>query len=82
MPIRLSVNIVKCQSFRRCLAVAPDVFEIDGNGKAQVVHATDAPREILLKAARSCPYRAITAVDEENGEQLFPPVRNPANQPD
>ena len=52
------------------------------NGKAQVVHATDAPREILLKAARSCPYRAITAVDEENGEQLFPPVRNPANQPD
>jgi ferredoxin len=77
MPIRLSVNTVKCQSYRRCRAVAPAVFGIDKDGKAEVLHAVDAPRDIILKAARSCPYRAITAVDEDSGEQLFPPVRNP-----
>jgi ferredoxin len=80
MPIRISVNSVKCQSYRRCLAVAPAVFGIDKDGKAEVLHAADAPRETLLKAARSCPYRAITAVDEDSGEQLFPPVKNPADQ--
>jgi len=81
MPIRLSVNTVKCQSYRRCLAVAPAVFGIDPDGKAQVLPAADAPRDIILKAARSCPYRAITAVDEDSGEQLFPPVRSPGDQP-
>jgi ferredoxin len=80
MPIRISVNIVKCQSYRRCLGVAPAVFGIDKDGKAEVLHPADAPRDILLKAARSCPYRAITAVDEDSGEQLFPPIRNPSDQ--
>jgi ferredoxin len=79
MPIRLSVNTAKCQSYRRCLAVAPAVFGIGKDGKAEVLHASDAPRDIGLKAARSCPYRAITAVDEDSGEQLFPPVRSPTD---
>jgi ferredoxin len=81
MPIRISVNTVKCQSYRRCLAVAPAVFGIDEDGKAEVLHAAHAPRDVLLKAARSCPYRAITAVDEDSGEQLFPPVRKPTERP-
>lgn len=80
MPIRISVNIVKCQSYRRCLAVAPAVFGIGEDGKAEVLHGANEPQDIILKAARSCPYRAITAVDEDSGEQLFPPVRNPTGQ--
>jgi ferredoxin len=80
MPIRISVNIVKCQSYRRCLAVAPAVFGIGKDGKAEVLHPAGASRDIILKAARSCPYRAITAVDEDSGEQLFPPVRNPSER--
>jgi ferredoxin len=80
MPIRISVDTVKCQAYRRCLAVAPTVFGIDKDGKAEVVHTADAAPDVLLKAARSCPYRAIVAVDEDSGEQLFPPVRKPSNR--
>ena len=77
MPIRVVVNTVKCQSYRRCIAAAPAVFAIGKDGKAEVVHPADASRETLLNAARSCPYRAITAIDEDSGQQLFPPLKPP-----
>ena len=31
-----------------------------------------APREVLLEAAESCPAGAITVVDEDTGEQIYP----------
>lgn len=79
MSVRVTVNENKCQSYRRCIAVAPAVFGIDtDSGKAQVLHGGDASPDLIVKAARSCPYRAITVVDESTGEQLFPPVRKPS----
>ena len=76
MTLRVTVNEVKCQSYRRCMAVAPAVFGIDADsGKAEVLHGSDAPQDLIVQAARSCPYRAITVVDEATGEQLFPPPR-------
>ena len=60
MAIRVSVNTAKCQSYQRCMAVAPAVFGIDASsGKAQVLHPVDASQDLIVKAARSCPYRAI-----------------------
>jgi ferredoxin len=79
MPIRLSVDLVKCQSYRRCIAVAPAVFGIGADGKVEVLQSADVPNETILKGARSCPYRAITAIDEATGEQLFPPIRKASN---
>jgi ferredoxin len=79
MTLRVAVNEIKCQSYRRCMAVAPAVFGIDAtSGKAEVLHGSDTPRELIVQAARSCPYRAITVVDESAGVQLFPPLRKPA----
>lgn len=75
--LRVTVNTDKCQSYRRCVSVAPAVFGIGVDGKASVLHPADAPREDIVKAARSCPYRAIAVVDEASGEQLFPPPRKP-----
>jgi ferredoxin len=79
MPIRVSVNTGKCQSYRRCLAVAPALFGIGADGKAEVIHPVDAPRETILKAARCCPYRAIAVLDTDSGEQLFPPINKSSN---
>jgi ferredoxin len=79
MPIRVSVDLVKCQAYRRCIAVAPAVFGIGADGKAEVLHSADTPDEVILKGVRSCPYRAITAIDEATGEQLFPPLRKSNN---
>jgi ferredoxin len=32
----------------------------------------DGPRELLIEAAESCPAGAISVVDTETGEQLYP----------
>ena len=76
MTLRVTVNELKCQSYRRCTAVAPAVFGVSTtSGKAEVLHGGDTSQDLILQAARSCPYRAITVVDESAGLQLFPPVR-------
>ena len=76
MTLRVTVDELKCQSYRRCTAVAPAVFGISAaSGKAEVLHGSDTSQDLIVQAARSCPYRAITVVDESAGLQLFPPVR-------
>ena len=79
MTLRVTVNELKCQAYRRCSAVAPAVFGINAtSGKAEVVHGSDTPQDLVVQAARSCPYRAITVIDEAAGVQLFPPLRQPS----
>jgi ferredoxin len=73
--LNVTVNTDKCQAYGACMKTAPDVFKPDAESKAQVVDPQAAADETVLKAARSCPYKAITVVDEETGQQLHPRVR-------
>jgi ferredoxin len=50
------------------------VFQLDDEGKSEVVNATGAGDGVIVSAARSCPVKAITVVDEA-GVQLFPPPK-------
>ena len=59
-----------------------DPFRIDAaTGKAEIFDATSTPQAQLVQAARSCPYRAITVIDEAAGVQLFPPPPRQAPAP-
>ena len=72
MPYKsIVVDREKCISAGSCVAVAPEVFELDGEGKAVVKNATGDSDEIILDAARACPTLAITIVDN-NGKQIVP----------
>ena len=51
------------------------VFRLNADNKSQSGDPTAAPDEVVLKAARCCPYRAITVIDAETGAQLIPRVR-------
>jgi ferredoxin len=51
--------------------VAPDVFELDEEGKAVVLDASSVDDEILLEAAKSCPLDAIILEDDE-GNRVYP----------
>ena len=73
--LNATINIDKCQSYGACMKIAPDVFKPDAENKAKVADPRAVDDETLLKAARSCPYKAITVVDEATGEQLHPRVR-------
>ena len=51
-----------------CAELAPNVFVV---GDTAAVIGT-GPDELTLSAARECPTEAITVVDSETGEQVFP----------
>ena len=73
--LRIEVAKSKCRSFGKCMSVAPDVFAADDEKKVRVIAGGSAPDETITKAAKSCPYRVIALIDEDTGEQVFPPVR-------
>ncbi|HSS42884.1 MAG TPA: ferredoxin [Solirubrobacterales bacterium] len=58
----------ECSAHGDCVEVAPQVFRLDDTA---VVIGT-GPDDLILEAAESCPAVAITIVDQESGETVFP----------
>ena len=71
MAYRIKIDRDKCQGIGACVGVAPDVFEMDNDGKAFVAHKEGADNDTLLAAAEACPLEAIMLYDE-TGEQVYP----------
>jgi ferredoxin len=57
-----------CSAHGDCAAIAPGVFRIDDIA----VVVGDADLDMLVKAAEACPAGAISVVDADTGEELFP----------
>jgi ferredoxin len=74
--LKITVNKTRCISSGDCTETAPAVFQLDADGKSDVVNPTGAGDSTILAAARSCPVKAITVLDEDSGTQLFPPPKN------
>lgn len=62
-----------CIGAASCVAVAPEVFEMDPENKAIIKKADGADDQTILDAAKSCPTNAIILKDE-NGKQVWPEV--------
>ncbi len=67
-----------CIGAAACVALLPEVFALDDEGKAIVlkaaqkdIEASNYSVEQLMEAAKSCPVSAITVFDDE-GKQLYP----------
>jgi len=71
--LKITVNKNKCIASGDCVETAPSVFRLGNDGKSEVANETGAPDGTIIAAARSCPVKAITVIDEATGEQLFPP---------
>lgn len=68
MTYRAVVDPNECSAHGDCVEIAPDVFRLDD---VAVVIGTGTPEEVL-EAAESCPAVAISVIDEESGETVFP----------
>jgi len=60
-----------CIGAASCIAVTPEVFELDNENKAVVKNKDAADDETIILAAQSCPTKAIVVYDEE-GNQIYP----------
>jgi ferredoxin len=74
--LEVTVSTQKCQAHGACLKTAPAVFRLSAENKASVIDPCAAPEEVVLTAARRCPYRAIAVVDAATGQQIYPRVRS------
>lgn len=57
-----------CAAHGDCVDIAPQVFEL--NDTAHVIG--NGPADLIMAAAEACPSVAISVVDEETGEQVYP----------
>ena len=57
-----------CLAHGDCETLAPDVFRVDDIA----VVIGEAPLEQLIAVAQGCPSAAISVIDTQSGEQLYP----------
>lgn len=82
--MRVRVDRELCIGAASCLALLPEVFELDEEGKAVIISKdgtkasewTDYAKipinaNLILEAARSCPTNAII-IEDDNGKQIYP----------
>ncbi len=58
----------ECSAHGDCVDIAPQVFQLDDT--ATVIGT--GPDELILEAAEVCPAVAISVIDSETGETVFP----------
>jgi len=61
----------KCIGAAPCVAIAPEVFDLDEENIAVIKKYKDVDDQTILMAAKSCPTQAIV-VEDEKGKQIFP----------
>ena len=62
------VDADECSAHGDCVEIAPQVFRLDD--VAVVIGA--GPADLIMEAAEACPAVAISILDEETGETVFP----------
>ena len=60
--MQVQIDSAVCQGHGRCTMVAPEVFDVDDDGKGSVVldPVPEDQLEAVRKAVGNCPERAIT----------------------
>lgn len=71
--MKVEVKRDLCIGAANCIAIAPDMFELDGENKAIFKSGweTKVSQDTVMEAAKSCPTQAII-VSDDSGKQLFP----------
>ena len=65
--MRIQIDLKKCNGYGSCMIPAPDIFELDESGSFAVVlneHPPEDRRAAVVEAAKVCPTRAISIVEE------------------
>jgi ferredoxin len=68
MKLKVHIDRDECLAYGDCAELAPSAFKV--KDVAEV--AGSAPDQDLINAARACPSQAITLIDAETDEQVYP----------
>jgi len=70
--IAVSVDHDICVGNAMCITIATKAFELNDERQAVGANPDGDTEELILEAAENCPVAAITVIDADTGEQLFP----------
>lgn len=70
--LKITIDRDECISDGACAVDAPGTFEMDDEDIAILKDPITDDKDTILEACRNCPTEAITLIDEESGEKLFP----------
>ena len=70
--LRVSVDLDICVGNAMCETYAPKVFVLNDDRQSTVADPNADTFENIVEAAQDCPVSAITVIDDETGESLFP----------
>ena len=70
--LRVSVDLDICVGNAMCETYAPKVFVLNDDRQSIVADPNADTEENIMEAAQDCPVSAITVIDDETGETLFP----------
>jgi ferredoxin len=68
MTLMAQIDPNACSAHGVCEDVAPEIFRVD----EIAVVIGPGPDELMIAAAAQCPTGAITIVERESGEQIYP----------
>jgi len=86
MKILIKIDRNKCQSVATCVAIAPEIYKLDDEFKADVIdtyhkaddevwsyqlEVDDKKLEQAINGAKACPYKAIEVYNEK-GKKIYP----------
>ncbi len=68
------IKIIKhlCIGAASCVAISPDVYELNDENIAVFKNGATDQQENLLAAAQSCPTKAIEIYDKDTGDKVWP----------
>ncbi len=61
----------KCISAATCVAIAPETFELDDEGKVVLKDPKGNDEQTIIDAAKSCPTQAIEIYGDDD-KRIFP----------
>ena len=70
--LRVSVDLDVCVGNAMCETYAPKVFVLNDDRQSTVADPNADTLDNIMEAAQDCPVSAITVIDDETGETLFP----------
>lgn len=75
--MKIVVDRARCTGIGICESVSPDHFEVGDDGRLILVReiASDADRDEVQEAVRSCPAAALALVEEWESAMLRPANR-------